>query len=258
MQDYSADGHHYKSALDTPLEIDGKVRSVDDFQPRKNVKEYLAQGMLKSENDFERFCRTFACGKILVKKYVQHLKILEINKRKRADIRKNQEQESKRYEEYEWTKLFEEGKLKKLKVQELDKYLIYHNLRKSLNLRRKEKVTLINSHIASSRLQTETPPQPDDSYSDSDEGVLSESGQSDSDDDIVLDDAAAASSSSDSSEEDEDETLEQMNHDDGADDESIETIFTRTKYGRLATNWRASNFVSIFLYFNKHVSDAFI
>ena len=135
--------------------------------------------------------------------------------------------------------------------------MIHHNLRKSLNLRKKEKVTLnISSHIASSRLQTETPPQPDDS--DSDEGLLSESGQSDSDDDIVLDDIAAASSSSDSSEEDEDETLEQMSHEDGADDENIEAIFTRTKYGRLATNWRASNFVSIFFYFNKHVSDAFI
>ena len=56
MPDNSADGHHYKSVQDTPLEIDGKVRSVDDFQPRKNVKEYLAQGMLKSENDFEHFC----------------------------------------------------------------------------------------------------------------------------------------------------------------------------------------------------------
>ena len=87
MPDYSADGLRYKSVLDTPLEIDGKVRSVDDFQPRKNVKEYLAQGMLKSENYFEHFCRTFACEKILVKKYVQHLQILEINKRKRADIR---------------------------------------------------------------------------------------------------------------------------------------------------------------------------
>ena len=87
MPDYSADGHRYMSVLDTPLEIDGKVRSVDDFQPRKNVKEYLAQGMLKSENYFEHFCRTFACEKILVKKYVQHLQILEINKRKRADIR---------------------------------------------------------------------------------------------------------------------------------------------------------------------------
>ena len=87
---------------------------------------------------------------------------------------------------------------------------------------------------------------------------MSESRQSDSDDDIVLDDTAAASSSSDSSEEDEDETLEKMSHDDGADDENIEAIFTRTKYGRLATNWRANNFVSIFLYFDKHVSDAFI
>ena len=132
MPDYSADGHHYKSVLDTPLEIDGKVRSVDAFQPRKNVKEYLAQEMLKSDNYFEHFCRTFACEKILVKKYVQHLQILEINKWKRVDIRKiqQQEEESNRYKEYDWTKLFEEGELKKLKVKELDKYLIHHNLRK--------------------------------------------------------------------------------------------------------------------------------
>ena len=41
-----------------------------------------------------------------------------------------QEEESNRYKEYDWTKLFEEGELKKLKVKELDKYLIHHNLRK--------------------------------------------------------------------------------------------------------------------------------
>ena len=65
---------------------------------------------------------------------------------------------------------------------------------------------------------------------------MSESGLSDSNDSIVLNDTAAASSSSDSSEEDEDKTLEQMSHDDGADNENIEAIFTRTKYGKLATN----------------------
>ena len=41
MQDYSADGLHYKSVFHTKLEIDGNPRTVDDFQTRKKCKGFL-------------------------------------------------------------------------------------------------------------------------------------------------------------------------------------------------------------------------
>jgi hypothetical protein len=82
MPDYSADGLHYKSVFHTKLDIDGK--------PRKNAKNFFEQGKLSTEDEFEHFCKTFTCEKELAKKYSEHLQILEINKKKRADVRKIQ------------------------------------------------------------------------------------------------------------------------------------------------------------------------
>ena len=90
MPDYSADGLHYKNVFHAELEIDGKPRTVDDFNPRKNAKDFFEQEKLCTEDEFEHFCKTFACEKELAKKYVKHLQILEINKKKRADVRKIQ------------------------------------------------------------------------------------------------------------------------------------------------------------------------
>jgi hypothetical protein len=97
-------------------------------------------------------------------------------------------------------------------------------------------LTLISSHIASLTLQA--PPQPDDF--DQDGGKLSESESNDSNIDIVLD-ATAAPSSSESSE---DEGKMEWRSRDASDDEDVEAIFTTTRSGRVATNWRANNFVS--------------
>ena len=87
MPDYSADGLHYTSVFYTKLEIDGKPRTVDDFQPRNNAKDFFEQGKLSTEDEFEHFCKPLTCEKELSKKYVEHLKI---NKKKRADVRKIQ------------------------------------------------------------------------------------------------------------------------------------------------------------------------
>ena len=113
MPDYSVDGLHYMSVLHTPIETDGKARTVDDFQPRKNAKDLMEQGKLTTEDEFEHFSKTFVCEKELVKKYVQHLQILDINKRKRADVRKIQKQqrENKQFADYDWMHLFEDRTL---------------------------------------------------------------------------------------------------------------------------------------------------
>ena len=74
------------------------TRIVDDFQPRKNANNFFEQKNLSTEDEFEHFCKTFACEKELAKKYVEHLQILEINKKNRAEVRKIQlkDQEKKR------------------------------------------------------------------------------------------------------------------------------------------------------------------
>ncbi len=67
MPDYSVDGLHYMSVLHTPIEMDGKARTVDDFQPRENAKDLMEQGKLTMEDEFEHLSKTFVCEKELVR-----------------------------------------------------------------------------------------------------------------------------------------------------------------------------------------------
>ena len=112
MPDYSADGMHYISVLNTPSEINGAPRTVDDFQSTKQVKYHL---------------------------------------QKLSKLKKGQ-QNSKTFKDYDWTILLKDGLVKKLRVTELDKYLSHFGLCKSLHLKKTEKVTYIFAHIASTML----------------------------------------------------------------------------------------------------------
>ncbi|CAB4038311.1 Hypothetical predicted protein [Paramuricea clavata] len=96
---------------------------------------------------------------------------------------------------------------------------------------------MVEPLVFSDKLSGTAPPQPD--HFDQDEGKLSESKSDDSDIDIVLD-AKAALSSPESSE---DEGKMEWRSCDASDDEDVEAIFTTTRSGRVATNWRANNFV---------------
>ena len=74
---------HYTSVLNTPSEINGAPRTVDGFQPRKQVKYHLQ----KLSTD-EEFSKTYIVELTLLTKYIDHLKLLEINRSKRAEKRK--------------------------------------------------------------------------------------------------------------------------------------------------------------------------
>ena len=120
MPNYNSSGFHYLSVFETPVETDGNTRPVDDFQPRKQVKDYMAHGKLVTEEEIEEFSKKFITDKLLLKKYIEHLRILEMNKRKRFEKRQVllEEQKNKKFEEYDWLSLLREGALKKLKVNE--------------------------------------------------------------------------------------------------------------------------------------------
>jgi hypothetical protein len=55
MPNYNSSGFHYLSVFETPVEVDGNTRPVDDFQPRKQVKDYMAQGKLVTEEEIDDF-----------------------------------------------------------------------------------------------------------------------------------------------------------------------------------------------------------
>ena len=228
---------HYLDVLKTPVEVDGKVRAVDDFQPRKQCKDYLREGKLSSEEDRESFSNRFIVDKVLLKQYMEHLQILEINKRKKAEKKQVYltEQKNKTYKDYDWMTLFKNGSLNKLKVNELDKYLHYHKLCKSLKLKKREKVNFIKAHIASTCLQEETA---DENYWESDDDSLIDS--DDSADDLVLENTVASSSDSSDMEEFSDISDNEM-----GEQRTVESIFTTTRGGRVATYYRAKDFVSL-------------
>ena len=125
MPNYERDGMHYLNVLDTPSETNGQARLVDDFQPRKQVKNLLESGGLSNDQQIEDFSKKYMVEEMLLVKYIQHLKILDLNKRKRAEERKisKEHKSAKSFEEYDWPALFQEGLLKKLNVRELNKYI---------------------------------------------------------------------------------------------------------------------------------------
>lgn len=216
--DYEADVYHYKNVVDTPTHVGDKVRTTDDFQPRKQARDYMAEGKLGTDEEIKQFSKTFIVDEVLVKKYAEHLKYLEINKMKRAEKRqlKTQQERNKKYEDYNWIALFNDGLLKKLNVSDLNKYLSHHGMMHSLKLRKTEKVRIIQGHIASHLAD------PEDSSSSADESC----------EDIVLNDTLASMSESETEKTDDESETE----------ENIEDMFTTTRSGRITTNWRISRY----------------
>ena len=90
--DYDANGLHYKSVFETPLQVDGKDRQVDDFQPTKHAKYHLKNGKLSSDEDIKCFCTKFLVEEVILRKYLDHLNYLDINKRKREEKMRLQNQ----------------------------------------------------------------------------------------------------------------------------------------------------------------------
>ena len=227
--DYEADGYHYKNVFDTPTHVDEKERTPDDFQPRKQAKDYMVEGKLGTDEEIKQFSKTFIVDEMLVKKYVDHLKILEINKKKRAEKRqlKTQQERNKKYEDYNWLAMFNDGLLKKLNVSDLNKYLSHHRMMHSLKLRKAEKIRVIQGHIASHLLNISEDnillqENSDDSYGES------SSSADESSEDIVLNDTLASMSESET----------EKSGDEFQAEENVEDMFTTARSGRVTTNWR--------------------
>ena len=230
--DYETDGYHYKNVFDTPTHVNGKERTTDDFQPRKQAKDYMAKGRLGTDEEIKQFSKTFIVDEVLVRKYIDHLKCLEINKKKRAEKRqlKKQQQSNKKYEDYNWIAMFNDGLLKKLNVSDLNKYLSHHGMMHSLKRRKAEKIRVIQGHITSHLNVSEdgvfVQENSDDSFKDS-----SSSGD-ESSEDIVLNDTLASMSESETEKTSDEPEIE----------ENVEDMFTTTRSGRVTTNWKISKY----------------
>ena len=104
------------------------------------------------EEVIETFSREYVADKKLVEKYIQHLKYLDIKKRKREETRKKQKMvdANKGMKDYDWERLYQEGKLKRLNVSVLDMYLREKNLKVPKGTLKKGKLELVTADIARS------------------------------------------------------------------------------------------------------------
>ena len=97
--DYGADGFHYLSVFKTPTHLE---REVDDFQPRKHTIEQHAEG-IADDDSITEFSKKYIVEEVILRNYLQHLEYLDINKRKRAEVRqlKMQQANNRTFEEYD-------------------------------------------------------------------------------------------------------------------------------------------------------------
>lgn len=111
----------------------------------------MAERRLATDEEIKQFSKTFIVDEVLVQKYIDHLKYLEINKKKRGretTVKKAATKQQK-YEDYNWIAMFNDGLFKKLNVSDLNKYLSQPGMMHSLKLRKAEKIRVIQGHITS-------------------------------------------------------------------------------------------------------------
>ena len=119
----------YKSLVE-----DDRSREVDDWQPRANIKKLFKEGKicLEDKESITEFAHKFCVEEKHVVAYVRHLHNLQILQTMRSRTRKqtSKRRQDQPYDQYDWKELVMNGKLEKLLVSELDKYLTKHELSK--------------------------------------------------------------------------------------------------------------------------------
>ena len=245
--------YHYQHVSVSPTDVNGVQRPVDDYQPRKHLKEVFSKGEVKltDEESIETFCDKFIIDKRIAKASLEHLQTLELRKEKRKLEKQlaGQEEDTKAYEDIDWEYYYKKNTLNKLKVKTLNKYLDHNKMNECLQLNKKEKCLAIHQHLAFKKLklfvQASSNPidnkmttNEDDDNSDSDE------------EDVVVNFAGGEIDE----EEDEDDTNDDTGDspDEQSDDydpiegmditDDISGLFIKTRSGRIANSWRTSYF----------------
>ncbi len=191
-----------------------------------------------------------------MRRYLEHLQTLELNKEKRKleRQRNNSEENLQNYDDIDWVSHYKNSSLKQLKVKTLEKYLEKHEMTTYLPVKKKDKVVAITHHIAFQELQKSlavknkvnheqaTKVMPD---------LQSETESDDEENDDLIDIAGKEDSSdSDNSSEGEElraESQEISNNDDFEED--LSHLFCVTRSGRYTQTWACSRYRCKFSYF---------
>ena len=132
MPDPNNEGCYLPLSDTSTATVNGDLRVIDDFAPRANIRKQFKNGLISSSNceQISSFSKTFCVEERYVVSYVKHLEQLAAaaSIREKEKKLKKKIEEAKTYEEYNWPDLIDSGKLNKIKVKELDKYLLKHIL----------------------------------------------------------------------------------------------------------------------------------
>ena len=148
----------YLHVSETPIMVNGKIRDIDDYNPRTQLRLLFEDGAISVGNDDEikGFAHKYIVDKDMVFSSLKEMKAAKVLRQSKAKARlsRKQEEERKAYGDYDWKKLVEEVGLKKLTVNTLDKYISHHSLKHLRSLNKSQKVEGIRLHYMRNMLES--------------------------------------------------------------------------------------------------------
>lgn len=205
-------------------------------------------GELDSEEAITNFSNDFITDKRLVKKYVSHLKELQLKKQKREESRKRAQNEErmKTYEDYNWGQLYRDGQLKKLKLSTLELYIEKNKLNCRRGMIKQDKVDVITAHIVrhivrnanteNDESDTEDEDEEDDALVVHEIGSDSEDSDSDSDESGAVEESDMSGTDLPPSSTSENNMEDNINNDEI--DVDVNELLCTTRSGRTCRTWK--------------------
>jgi hypothetical protein len=174
VPDSDRPGHFLPVHKCPTLDAEGNPRKPDDYQPRAKLKDLFKNKeiTLSDSDKIADFAVKFCVQEEYVVEYLQHLQNLDILQsiRQRSRNVEKQEKLDKTYADYDWVALTESGKLGKLVLTELNKYLKHHGLQVLGN--KKDKVKAIMCHTLQQKPDTIIPMESESEDTDESQEVV--------------------------------------------------------------------------------------
>ena len=102
--------------------------------------------MIDNPNKILEFSKKLVLSEECIRSNLEHLKLLDLKKEKRRKRElKKSAQAGKKYEDFDWVAMLEDGSLTKQTIAVLDKYLRHHNI--DCRGRKKAKLNEVQRHI---------------------------------------------------------------------------------------------------------------
>ena len=247
QQDSENPGHYF-NVFETPrTDSEDKIRTVDDCQPRVVISSLYKNGKISLDDTdiIKETAAKLAINEALVVSCITHLRDLEANRKRREQekMRNKEKIANNTFEDDNWLELVLSGKINKLLVVELNKYIEYHKL--NMKCSKKDKIRAITVNV----LKQESMEKQKDT-------MRQVSGQVEYDD-YLLDNAVLSSDDSDYEHTWESEARGSnnvVNNDDESDDDDFDLVFkdldeesdnfsqsgliVTTRSGRNARSWK--------------------